>query len=106
MTGGGFVCSRVPSQTLVVQNGSVSGGSGVSVSGQVEPSGSLSLALQKGGIRGSAVRQAVGGEGLRQLDRALDGMLGPMDGPAAVDRQRSNELNAVQRLGVSKASVS
>ena len=63
MTGGGFVCSRVPSQTLVVQNGTVSGGSGVSVSGQVEPSGSLSLALQKGGIRGSASGKLSGTSG-------------------------------------------
>jgi hypothetical protein len=54
LTGGGFLCSRVPSQTLTVQNGTVRGGSGVSVSGQVEPSGSISLALQKSGVRGSA----------------------------------------------------
>src|SRR3954451_17553674 len=54
LTGGGFLCSRVPSQTLTVQNGTVRGGSGVSVSGQVEASGSISLALQKSGIRGSA----------------------------------------------------
>jgi hypothetical protein len=49
-----YLCSRVPSQTLTVQNGTVRGGSGVSVSGQVEPSGSISLALQKSGVRGSA----------------------------------------------------
>src|SRR5690349_642041 len=54
LTGGGFLCSRVPSQTLTVQNGSVRGGSGVSMSGQVEPSGLINLALQKSGIRGSA----------------------------------------------------
>jgi len=29
-----------------------------------------------------------------------------VDSSAAIDRQRSNELNAVQRLGVSNASVS
>ena len=51
---GGFLCGHVPSQTLTVQNGAVRGGSGVSVSGQVEPSGSISLALQKSGVRGSA----------------------------------------------------
>jgi len=60
---GGFLCSRVPSQTLTVQNGSVRGGSGVSVSGQVEPSGSISLALQKSGIRGSASGTLSGASG-------------------------------------------
>jgi hypothetical protein len=55
LTGGGFLCSRVPSQTLTIQNGSVRGaGSGVSVSGQVAPSGSISLALQKSGVQGFA----------------------------------------------------
>ena len=63
LTGGGFLCSRVPSQTLTVQNGSVRGGSGVSVSGQVEPSGSISLALQKSGIRGSASGTLSGASG-------------------------------------------
>ena len=60
---GGFLCSRVPSQTLTVQNGSVRGGSGVSVSGQVEPSGSISLALQKSGVRGSASGTLSGASG-------------------------------------------
>src|SRR5215217_4644108 len=60
---GGFLCSRVPSQTLTVQNGAVRGGSGVSVSGQVEPSGSISLALQKSGIRGSASGTLSGASG-------------------------------------------
>ena len=63
LTGGGFLCSRVSSQTLTVQNGSVRGGSGVSVSGQVEPSGSISLALQKSGIRGSASGTLSGASG-------------------------------------------
>ncbi len=46
---GGLLCGRGSSQTLTVQNGSVrAGGSGVSVSGQVGPSGSVSLALQTG----------------------------------------------------------
>jgi len=60
---GGFLCSRVPSQTLTVQNGSVRGGSGVSVSGQVEPSGSINLALQKSGVRGSASGTLSGASG-------------------------------------------
>src|SRR3954464_11267147 len=63
LTGGGFLCSHVPSQTLTVQNGSVRGGSGVSVSGQVEPSGSISLALQKSGVRGSASGTLSGASG-------------------------------------------
>ena len=60
---GGFLCGHVPSQTLTVQNGSVRGGSGVSVSGQVEPSGSISLALQKSGVRGSASGTLSGASG-------------------------------------------
>ena len=60
---GGFLCSHVPSQTLTVQNGAVRGGSGVSVSGQVEPSGSISLALQKSGVRGSASGTLSGASG-------------------------------------------
>jgi len=63
LTGGGFLCSRVPSQTLTVQNGSVRGGSGVSVSGQVGPSGSVSLALQKSGIQGTASGKLSGSSG-------------------------------------------
>jgi len=55
LTGGGFLCSRVPSLTLTTRNGSVqASGSDVNVSGQVEPSGSINLALQKSGVRGSA----------------------------------------------------
>ena len=60
---GGFLCGHVPSQTLTVQNGAVRGGSGVSVSGQVEPSGSISLALQKSGVRGSASGTLSGASG-------------------------------------------
>ena len=42
------------SSTLMVQNGSVrAGGAGVSVSGQVGASGSVSLALQKSGVQGT-----------------------------------------------------
>src|SRR3954468_2031392 len=44
----GGLCGRGANQILTVQNGSVrAGGAGVSVSGQVGPSGSVSLALQK-----------------------------------------------------------
>ena len=51
----GGLCGSETSSTLMVQNGSVrAGGSGVSVSGQVGPSGSVSLALQKSGVQGSA----------------------------------------------------
>jgi|SRR5215207_2622385 hypothetical protein len=64
MAGGGFLCGSIASQTLTVQNGSVRGdGSGVSVSGQVEPSGSISLALQRSGIRGSASGKLSGASG-------------------------------------------
>ena len=60
---GGFLCSRVPSQTLTVQNGTVRGGSGVSVSGQVGPSGSISLALQKSSVQGFASGALSGASG-------------------------------------------
>src|SRR3954454_24813382 len=51
----GGLCGSGISSTLTVQNGSVrAGGSGVSVSGQVGPSGSVNLALQKSGVQGSA----------------------------------------------------
>ena len=64
LSGGGFLCRSISSQTLTVQNGSVRGdGSGVSVSGQVEPSGSISLALQKSGIQGSASGKLSGASG-------------------------------------------
>ncbi len=52
------------SQVVTVQNGSVrAGGSGVSVSGQVAPSGSVSLALQKSGVQGSASGRLSGASG-------------------------------------------
>jgi hypothetical protein len=52
---GGLLCGSGTTQTLTVQSGSVrTGGSGVSVSGQVRPSGSVSLALQRAGVQGSA----------------------------------------------------
>ena len=51
----GGLCGSGTSSTLMVQNGSVrAGGAGVSVSGQVGPSGSVSLALQKSGVQGTA----------------------------------------------------
>src|SRR3954469_19969437 len=56
----GGLCGSGTSSTLMVQNGSVrAGGAGVSVSGQVGPSGSVSLALQKSGPR-HRFGQAVG----------------------------------------------
>ncbi len=61
----GGLCGSGTRSTLMVQNGSVrAGGAGVSVSGQVGPSGSVSLALQKSGVQGSAW-QAVGRFGFR-----------------------------------------
>ncbi len=58
------LCGSGASQTLAVQNGSVrAGGSGVSVSGQVGPSGSVSLALQKSGVQGSASGKLSGASG-------------------------------------------
>src|SRR3954464_15116178 len=60
----GGLCGSSASQTLAVQNGSVrAGGSGVSVSGQVGPSGSVSLALQKSGVQGSASGKLSGSSG-------------------------------------------
>ena len=60
----GGLCGSGTSQTLTVQNGSVrAGGSGVSVSGQVGPSGSVSLALQQGGVQGSASGKLSGASG-------------------------------------------
>src|SRR3712207_6556938 len=58
------LCGSGSSQTLTVQNGSGrAGGSGVSVSGQVGPSGSVSLALQKSGVQGSASGKLSGASG-------------------------------------------
>ena len=60
----GGLCGSGASQTLTVQNGSVrAGGSGVSVSGQVGPSGSVSLALQKSGVQGTASGKLSGTSG-------------------------------------------
>jgi hypothetical protein len=60
----GGLCGGGTSSTLMVQNGSVrAGGSGVSVSGQVGPSGSVSLALQKSGVQGTASGRLSGSSG-------------------------------------------
>ena len=60
----GGLCGSGTSSTLMVQNGSVrAGGAGVSVSGQVGPSGSVSLALQKSGVQGSASGKLSGTSG-------------------------------------------
>jgi hypothetical protein len=59
----GGLCGSGASSTLTVQNGSVRGGSGVSVSGQVGSSGSVSLALQKSGVQGSASGTLSGSSG-------------------------------------------
>jgi hypothetical protein len=51
---GGFLCERVKSMTFTAQNGSVRGsGSGVSVSGQIGSSGSVSMDFQGMGVQGS-----------------------------------------------------
>ena len=60
----GGLCGSGASQTLTVQNGSVrAGGAGVSVSGQVGPSGSVNLALQKSGVQGTASGRLSGASG-------------------------------------------
>jgi len=64
LVGTGGLCGSGTSSTLTVQNGSVrAGGSGVSVSGQVVPSGSVSLALQKSGVQGTASGKLSGSSG-------------------------------------------
>ena len=64
LVGTGGLCGSGTSSTLTVQNGSVrAGGSGVSVSGQVAPSGSVSLALQKSGVQGTASGKLSGSSG-------------------------------------------
>jgi hypothetical protein len=64
LVGNGGLCGSGASSTLMVQNGSVrAGGSGVSVSGQVGPSGSVSLALQKSGVQGTASGKLSGSSG-------------------------------------------
>ena len=58
----GGVCGDGATQTLVVQNGAVRG-AGVSASGQVAPGGSVSLALQKGFVQGTASGKLSGASG-------------------------------------------
>ena len=60
----GGLCGSGTSSTLMVQNRSVrAGGAGVSVLGQVGPSGSVNLALQKSGVQGSASGKLSGASG-------------------------------------------
>ena len=64
LSASGGLCGSGTSQVLTVRNGSVrAGGSGVSVSGQVGPSGSVSLALQKSGVQGTASGKLSGSSG-------------------------------------------
>ena len=64
LVGNGGLCGSGASSTLSVQNGSVrAGGSGVSVSGSVGSSGSVSLALQKSGVQGTASGRLSGSSG-------------------------------------------
>lgn len=58
----GGVCGDASTQTLVVQNGTIRG-AGVSASGQVAPGGSVSLALQKGFVQGTASGKLSGASG-------------------------------------------
>src|SRR5687767_15874744 len=64
LAGGGGLCGSGTSSVVMVQNGSVrAGGSGVSVSGQVAPSGSVSLAMSKGPASGTASGKLSGSSG-------------------------------------------
>jgi len=64
LAGGGGLCGSGVSSVVLVQNGSVrAGGSGVSVSGSVGSSGSVSLALQKSGVQGTASGKLSGSSG-------------------------------------------
>jgi hypothetical protein len=58
------MCGKADSQTLTVQEGRVrAGGSGMNVSGQVSPGGSVVLALQKGPAQGAASGKLSGAAG-------------------------------------------
>ena len=60
----GGLCGGGTHQILIVHNGSVRADSaGVSVSGHVGPAGSVSLALQRTGIQGSASGKLSGASG-------------------------------------------
>ncbi len=64
LVGSTGLCGSGSSQVLTILNGSVrAGGSGVSVWGQVGPSGLVSLALQRAGVQGSASGRLSGGSG-------------------------------------------
>jgi hypothetical protein len=64
VSNGGLMCSLIPGLTITAQNGSIRGsGGGLSVAGQVGSSGSISLALQRGGIHGSASGRMSGASG-------------------------------------------
>src|SRR3954469_1515995 len=59
----GGLCGSGTSSTLTIQNGGVRAGGSVSVSGRVGPSGSVSLALQKSGVQGTASGKLSGSSG-------------------------------------------
>jgi hypothetical protein len=77
----GGLCGSGASQTLSVQNGSVRGGNGVSVSGQVNPSGSVSLSLHKERRFRLGIRPAVGFIRLGLLVRGVARLLRSLDCP-------------------------
>jgi hypothetical protein len=60
----GGLCGSGTHQILIVHNGSVRADSGgVSVSGKIGPNGSVSLALQRTGVQGSASGKLSGASG-------------------------------------------
>ena len=59
----GGLCGGGTSSVLTVRNGSVRAGGAVSVSGQVGPGGSVSLALHRSGVSGSAHGRLSGASG-------------------------------------------
>ena len=59
----GGLCGSGTSSVLMVRNGSVRAGGSVSVSGQVGSGGSVSLALHKSGVSGSAYGRLSGTSG-------------------------------------------
>ena len=59
----GGLCGSGTSSVLTVRNGSVGAVGSVSVSGQVGPGGSVSLALHKSGVQGSAYGRLSGTSG-------------------------------------------
>ena len=61
---GGLLCHSMSSMTLTARNGTFSGSaSGLSVSGQVTPGGSVSLAMSRGPISGSGSGTMSGSSG-------------------------------------------